>query len=97
MSLLSANIKSKIILPSGTSVLTVAATDIDASSGLHGDHGALVHSIISGDTNNEFQINPATGLVSTAAVLDIDTLATNPYTLTVQVRHGRVYSIKSRK
>ena len=70
----------------GTSVAQISATDVDASTGASYSHGKLSYSIISGDTNNEFQINTDTGLVSTAAVLNRETVASNPIKLVVKVR-----------
>ena len=61
------------------SVIDVTAIDPDGTT--H-EHGNPTYSIISGDTNNQFQINPETGRVSVAAALDRETIAS--YTLTIE-------------
>ena len=51
--------------PTGTSVGTVQASDID-----NGTHAQLVYSIMSGENSNHFSINPVQGTLYTAVVLD---------------------------
>ncbi|MFC4991768.1 cadherin domain-containing protein [Rubritalea tangerina] len=63
----------------GTAVATVSATDPDA-----GD--SVSYAIIAGNTGSAFAIDSNTGEITTAAVLDFETLAS--YTLTVEVTDG---------
>jgi len=64
----------------GTSLVTVAATDPDLSTSTY---GKLTFSITAGNTGNVFVIDPNTGKVSIAGVLNYET--TTSYTLTLQV------------
>ncbi len=64
----------------GLSVDDVTATDVDGD--VH-PHGNRFYSIISGDTNNQFSINPDTGRVTVATNLDRET--DSVYHLTIQV------------
>lgn len=63
----------------GASVLTVTANDPDSADS---DYGKLSYSIISGNDDRKFIINPETGEITVAGVLNADT--TNSYLLTVQ-------------
>ncbi|XP_071949334.1 protein dachsous-like [Antedon mediterranea] len=64
-------------------VHTVAATDNDG-----GINGALEYSIIDGNTNSMFSINPVTGQLSTTGALDRET--TSQYSLSIQASDGAV-------
>lgn len=61
----------------GTSVLTVYASDQDK-----GSNGNVTYKISSGNQNNAFQIDAVTGVISTAASIDRE--AIQRYILTVQ-------------
>ncbi|XP_060602144.1 cadherin-23-like isoform X2 [Ruditapes philippinarum] len=63
----------------GASVATHAATDPDSSSSTY---GRLTYSILSGNTDRKFNINPSTGKISVAGVLNADT--TSSYSLVIQ-------------
>ena len=67
-------------LASGTAVAAITATDPD-----RGD--AISWSIVSGNTGGAFAIDPATGVLTSAAPLDFETLAT--YTLTLRATDNR--------
>jgi protocadherin Fat 4 len=62
--------------PSGTSVITVLATEKDA-----GDNGKITYSITFGDTNGKFRVDSNSGLITTTGSLDRETVSL--YTLTV--------------
>ena len=55
----------------GTAVVTVVATDDDL-----GTDGVITYSITSGNTDGRFSINPATGAVTLAATLDMESVTT---------------------
>ncbi|KAK3610536.1 hypothetical protein CHS0354_008971, partial [Potamilus streckersoni] len=63
----------------GTSVADVTATDPDSSTS---PFGKLKYSILSGDANNQFSINPDTGDVSVRSSLDRETISS--YSIVVQ-------------
>lgn len=65
-------------LPVGTSVLQVRAQDVD--SGINAD---LFYSIISGNTDSTFDIDPSSGIISTAIVLDFETVSSTTFMLVV--------------
>ncbi|XP_053376783.1 cadherin-23-like [Mercenaria mercenaria] len=62
-----------------TSVTTVAATDPDLSTSTY---GSLTYSILSGNGDSKFNVNPSTGKISVAGVLNAD--ATSSYSLVIQ-------------
>ncbi|MDH5446500.1 MAG: cadherin domain-containing protein [Gammaproteobacteria bacterium] len=62
----------------GTSVVTIAANDIDGPS--------ATFSITAGNTGDAFAINASTGIITVASALDYET--TTSYTLTVNVFDG---------
>ncbi|KAL4226469.1 hypothetical protein ACF0H5_014452 [Mactra antiquata] len=64
----------------GTSVFTVAASDPDNSDSTYGQ---LTYSILSGNTNNKFNIDPNSGKIALAGTLNADTLAN--YDLVIQI------------
>ncbi|KAL3853661.1 hypothetical protein ACJMK2_017186 [Sinanodonta woodiana] len=70
----------------GTSVATVAATDAD-----YGNDGAVTYSIAGGNLNNKFQINPTTGIISSALSLDYET--TTSYQLVIHAVDGGTTAI----
>lgn len=63
----------------GASVTTVTASDPDNDDSTY---GSLTYSILSGNTDNKFNINPNTGKISVAGKLNADT--TSSYSLIVQ-------------
>lgn len=64
----------------GTSVIQVTATDPDSDTSVY---GKLSYSISAGNQDNKFVIEPDTGLIKVAGVLNAETQSS--YTLTVQV------------
>jgi hypothetical protein len=68
----------------GTTIATVAATDPDSSS--H-SHGRLVYSILSGDTNNQFQIDPSTAIVTLAGEMDRETVGSSTIEIVIKVNN----------
>lgn len=63
----------------GTSVTTVTATDPDNSDSTY---GKLIYSILSGNSDNKFSIDPDSGKISVIGTLDADT--TTNYDLVIQ-------------
>ena len=63
----------------GTSVIEITATDPDSSTSSFGN---LLYSFISGNGDSKFLINPSSGIVSTAGVLNAETR--NSYLLVIQ-------------
>ena len=63
----------------GASVATHVATDPDLSTSIY---GRLTYSILSGNTDNKFNINPSTGKISVAGVLNAE--ASSSYSLVIQ-------------
>jgi len=69
----------------GASIVTVTATDPDYDPLYNtGSNGVVVYSIQAGNTDNKFMIDPGTGVISKAGILDADTTST--YTLTVRAK-----------
>lgn len=62
----------------GTAVGTITATDVDAAQ-------SRTFSIIDGNTNSAFAINPSTGLITVANSTGVDFEAHPSFTLTIQV------------
>ena len=63
--------------PVGFSFGVVSANDVD-------NNQAVTYSIVAGNTNNTFQIDPATGNLTVANTTDLTT-ANSPFTLTIKV------------
>ena len=70
----------------GYSVSTVAATDPDASTYIHGN---LIYSILSGNGDGYFQINPETAEVTLAKTLDMETITSSTFNLVIKVKKHR--------